>query len=255
VTLIDEVRTLDAARLRQRDGTAALTLWRVARFASLRWRKPAATTTGPGAATDKNEDMGNDEHGRRPVRATPSGAPAGRIRPSHRGLGRRSSPEAEAVSDALRRGADAFLSRRRRTAALCLASIGSLGVVAAFQNGLIRHLPEPPLPGLDADRVDASGEAYQYLKTPDAALGMASTAVTLILAGMGDADRHQRRRWIPLALAAKALLDASFGLFLTAEQATKHRKFCSFCLLAALANLAAVPQTWPEARAAWRNRR
>ena len=195
--------------------------------------------------------MGNAANRGRAVRARPSGPPAGTIRPTHSGLGRHSTPEAEAVSDALRRGADAFLTRRRRTAALCLASIGSLGVVAAYQNGLIRRLPEPPLPGLDAGRVDGSGEAYQYLKPPDAALGIASTAVTLILAGMGDADRSQRRRWIPIALAAKTLLDASFGLFLTAEQATKHRKFCSFCLVAALTNLASVPQAWPEARAAW----
>ena len=246
---------LDAARLRQRYGAAALTAWRIARFVSLRLRARTNTTPRHGAATDKENDMGNDHNGGRHVRPKPSGAPASSIRPTHAGLGRRSTPEAEAVSDALRRGADAFLTRRRRTAALCLASIGSLGIVAAYQNGLIRRLPEPPLPGLDADRVDASGEAYQFLKTPDAALGIASTAITLILAGMGDADRSQRRRWIPLALAAKALLDAAFGLFLTAEQATKHRRFCSFCLLAALTNLATVPQTWPEARAAWHNQK
>jgi len=238
---------LDAAGLRQRWGTAGLGLWRIARYVSLRWGRGARTERRR-AANHQEADVGKD-------RARPAGPPASRIRPSSGGVGRSGSPEAEAVSDALRRGADAFLTRRRRTAALCLASIGSLGVVAAYQNGLIRHLPEPRLPMLDADRVDASGEAYQVLKTPDAALGIASTAVTLILAGMGGADRSRRRRWIPLALAAKAILDAAFGLFLTAEQATKHRKFCSFCLLAALANLATVPQTLPEARAAWRNDR
>ena len=187
-----------------------------------------------------------------PTRRRPSGPPASTIRPGSSGIGRRSSAEAEAVSDALRRGADEYLTRRRRTSALSLLSIGSFAVVAAYQNGLLRHLPEPPLPRLAADQVDASGEAYQYLKTPDAALGIASSAVTLILAGMGDANRSRHHRWIPLALAAKTLTDAIFGLFLTAEQATKHKKFCSWCLLAALANLAAVPQTLPEARAAWR---
>jgi len=200
--------------------------------------------------------MGSQEPtGRGTGRRRPAGPPSSSIRPPSAGVGRSSTPEAEAVSDALRLGADHFLTRRRRTAALCLASIGSLGVVAAYQNGLIRHLPEPRLRVLDADRVDASGEAYQLLKTPDAALGIASTAVTLILAGMGGADRSRRRRWIPIALAVKALLDATFALFLTAEQATKHRKFCSWCLLAAIANLATVPQTWPEARAAWRRPR
>lgn len=188
------------------------------------------------------------------IRNHPAGPPTSAIPERSGGIGRSTSPEAEAVSDALRLGDDRYLRLRRRSAALSLASIGSLGLVAAYQNGLIRHLPEPRLPGLDADRVDASGEAYQYFKTPDAALGIASSAATLILVGMGGADRHSKTRWIPIALALKGALDAVASVFLTVEQASKHRKFCSWCLLAALANVAAAPQMWPEARAALRAR-
>jgi uncharacterized membrane protein len=130
--------------------------------------------------------------------------------------------------------------------------MSAFGVVAAYQNGLLRHLPEPPLPGLGADHVDASGEAYQYLKTPDAALGLASQALTLVLAGMGTRRRASERPWVPLAMAAKVVLDAAGGAYLTVEQATKHRRFCSWCLVAAVANVATVPQVLPEARAAWR---
>ncbi len=64
------------------------------------------------------------------ARARPSGPRASTIRPISEGIGRRSSADAEAMSDALRRGADQFLTRRRRTAALSLASIAGLGVVA-----------------------------------------------------------------------------------------------------------------------------
>jgi len=249
---------LDAARLRQRYGPVALAAWRLGRYASLRWRRPSRRTSSDERhrePADKEASMGaHNAHRRSTTRARPAGPPADTIRPASGGIGRGTSGAAEAVSDALRRGADEFLSRRRRTAALSLLSIGSLGVVAAYQNGLVRHLPEPPLPRLDADRVDASGEAYQYLKTPDAALGIASTAATLILAGMGDANRRHERRWIPLALSAKTILDAGFGMFLTGEQATKHKRFCSWCLLAALASVASVPQTLPEAGAAWRRR-
>jgi hypothetical protein len=35
------------------------------------------------------------------------------------------------------------------------------------------------------------------------------------------------------------------------EQLSKHRKLCFWCLLAALASVAAVPQVLPEARLAW----
>ncbi|CAA9254467.1 MAG: GH15 [uncultured Acidimicrobiales bacterium] len=251
---------LDAARIRRRYGAVGLTGWRIIRYVSLRRRKHPPSTPSdrpqPGRRPDHEEaNMSSDEpNGHGPLRRKPAGPPIRTIRPPSRGIGRRGSPEAEAVSDALRRAADPFLTRRRRTAALTLASIASFSVVAAYQNGLIRHLPEPPVPGLDADKVDASGEAYQYFKTPDAALGIASAAMTLILAGMGDTERRHHHRWIPLALAAKTLADAAFGLFLTAEQATKHRKFCSWCLGAALANVASARQTWPEARAAWHHR-
>lgn len=188
-------------------------------------------------------------------RAKPSGPPAHEARGQAGGIGRSTSAAAEAVSDALRRQSDPFLDRRRRIAGLTLGAMGSLGVVAAYQFGLLRHLPEPPLPGLDADRVDASGEAYQLFKTPDAAVGLASYAATLVLVGMGGPQRSSARRWLPVATLAKVAGDAAFGLYLTLEQGTKHRRFCSWCLLAAAASLSTVPLALPEATAAWRRRR
>ncbi len=57
---------------------------------------------------------------------------------------------------------------------------------------------------------------------------------------------------MPLALAAKTAADAGGGLYLLAEQITKHRKVCSWCTVAALAQLATLPFALPEARAAVR---
>ena len=96
-----------------------------------------------------------------------------------------------------------------------------------------------------------AGEAYEYLNAPDAALGLASYAATLVLAGMGSDRRAEERPWIPLALAAKVGLDAVSALYLTVEQGTKHRRFCSWCLVGAGLSAAMVPQVMPEARAAW----
>ena len=196
-----------------------------------------------------------------PARTTASGPPARIARGRSGGFGRTTSGAAEAVSDDLRRGGGEWLARRRRVAALSLGAMASLGVVAAYQTGLVRRPPEPRVPPLDAERVDAAGEAYQFLKTPDAALGLASYAVTLALAGMGggragvrgtQAGRAHTRPWVPLVLAAKVLADAAGGVLLTAEQATRHRRFCSWCLVASMASVAMVPQVVPEARGAWR---
>jgi len=68
---------------------------------------------------------------------------------------------------------------------------------------------------------------------------------------MGDDRRARQRPWIPLALAAKVASDAAFGLYLTLEQVTRHRRLCSWCLAGAAASVASVPQVLPKARAAW----
>lgn len=149
-----------------------------------------------------------------------------------------------------RTGEGEHLGRRRRVAGLTLAAIGSLGVVSLYQLGLIAHLPDPPIPGLDSDKVDAAAEAYAILATPDAILGIGSYAVTLGLVAMGSADRTTSRPWLPVALALKVGLDALVSAKLTRDQWTIHRAFCLWCLLAAGATFASVPLVVPEARAA-----
>lgn len=158
----------------------------------------------------------------------------------------------EQLSAELRLGSGSFLSRRRGVVGLSLVSVVSMGAVVLYQMGLIKHLPEPPLPMMDADKVDASGEAYELLSMPDGALGLGSYAVTLGLAAMGGKERAVQRPWIPLALAVKAFVDAVQAGRLTVEQWTKHRAFCFWCLLSAGATFAVVPLVVGEARAALR---
>jgi uncharacterized membrane protein len=161
----------------------------------------------------------------------------------------------EKLSHQLRTGSGLFLQRRRGIIGLSLVSIASMSLITLYQTGIIGHVPEPPLPGFDADKVDASPEAYAILATPDAALGLVSYATTLALAAMGDQDRATNAPWIPLALAAKVAVDATQAGRLTVEQWTKHRAFCLWCLVAAGATFATVPLAVPEARAALRQLR
>ncbi len=166
-------------------------------------------------------------------------------------IGRASSPAAERVSHELRSAATEALGQRRRVVALSLVASASMGLITLYQMGIIDHLPEPHLGALDADKVDASGQAYALLKTPDAALGLASYALTLVLAAAGGADRAEAQPFLPLALGVKVAFDALWAAVLTAEQGSKHRKFCSWCLLAAGATFAMLPAVVPETRRAW----
>ncbi|HEX4667723.1 MAG TPA: vitamin K epoxide reductase family protein [Chthoniobacterales bacterium] len=154
------------------------------------------------------------------------------------------------LSRQLREDDDDFLARRRGIVACGLAAAGAMGLIALYQIGIMKHLPEPPLSGFDADKVDASEEAYSYLQTPDAFIGLGSYAATMGLAAMGPKNRAQTQPWIPLALLAKTTADAAQAAKLTVDQWTKHKAFCFWCLLAAAATFAALPLAVPEGVAA-----
>jgi uncharacterized membrane protein len=184
------------------------------------------------------------------LRSRPAGPPAASLR-SPGGIGRSSSQYAESVSDALRRMESPDLHRRRAATGLSLLATLALGVVEAYQAGLLRSVPEPSLRFLDADKVDASGEAYHSLGTPDAGLGIISYGVTLALVTAGAEDRAETKPWLPLLAAAKVVTDALNGGYLFVEQVSKHRAVCSWCTVAAAASAATVPLVLPEARRAW----
>ncbi len=169
------------------------------------------------------------------------------------GLLRRKESAARELSSELRN--DQSAKMRRRRAVLGLSSLGaaSLGLIGLYQTGIIKHVPEPPLPYLDAEKVDASPEAYEWLSTPDAILGVASFGATMILTSMGGPERAKKQPYIPLALAAKTALDVFNAVRLTRDQWTKHRAFCIWCLVAASATFASVPFVIAEAVEAARN--
>jgi uncharacterized membrane protein len=156
------------------------------------------------------------------------------------------------LTQELRRSRGDFLEERHGIVALSQTAIGCMGLIVLYQTGVIKHLPEPELPGLNADKVDASEEAYSFFETPDAAIGLGSYAVTLGLAAMGGKERARRMPWIPLALAAKTTGDALQAAKLTYDQFAKHRAACLWCLIAATATFISAALAIPEARTALR---
>ncbi len=158
----------------------------------------------------------------------------------------------EELSQQLRLGAGKFLPQRRGIVGLEMVAVGAMSLITLYQMGIIKHLPEPPFRGLDADRVDASAEAYSRFSTPDGILGIGNYAMTMGLAAMGGQNRAQKQPWIPLAFAAKVAFDVSQAIRLFVDQKTKYHAFCSWCLLAAGTTLVTVPLVIPETYAALR---
>ena len=152
----------------------------------------------------------------------------------------------------LRHSTDDFVNHRRVAASLALVSMGSLAVVALYQLGVFKRLPEPPLPGLDAEKVNGSAEAYRLLDMPDAVLGLGSYAATLGLVAMGGANRAETQPYLPLALAAKAGLDTFQAAMLTRKSWVNFRAFSLYSLITVVATFLALPTVLPEALAARR---
>lgn len=186
--------------------------------------------------------------GRHALGARARGSPLQRLR-----AGAASQPKGAVLSRQLRGPPQRFLTQRRVIVGCSLVAIGAMGLISLYQMGLLKHLPEPAWPGLDADRVDGSPEAYKHFSTPDAVLGLGSYAATMALAEMGGTDRARRRPWIPLALAGKVLFDVGQMLRMLRDQWTKERAFCFWCLLSAVATFAGAPFVFGEAREAWRH--
>ncbi len=157
---------------------------------------------------------------------------------------------AETIRRDLRFGRDPFLRRRRGIVGLSLFSASCLGVIALFQTGIFKRLPDPPISSFDADKVNGSAEAYSLLRTPDGLLGLVSYSTTAFLAGMGSGARWQNESWMPVMMGAKAAADAAMAAKLGLKQATKFGKFSAWSLLVSAGTFASLWLAWPEVKQA-----
>lgn len=165
--------------------------------------------------------------------------------------------ESEDDDRAMREGRDPAAgdrSRRKAVAALSAVAAANMAVISSRQLGLVRHLPDPPIPGFDADRVTGARAAFIF-GVPDAPLACASLAGNIPLAMWGGPDRAMVRPWLPLAAASKALAEAAIAGWYFARMPTRLHAWCAYCIVGAGLDLAIAGLTLPEARRALPNAR
>lgn len=156
------------------------------------------------------------------------------------------------LSRELRTDRSPDIRRRRAQVGLNLACMAIGGVVAAYQTGIIRHLPDPPVGPFDSDRVDASAYAYKRAETPDGLLMALTYAASAVLAGAGGADRARRRPWLPILSAAKAAYDLQTCVKLAREEWHENRALCAWCQGASALTAVSAALSLPEAARAAR---
>jgi uncharacterized membrane protein len=161
--------------------------------------------------------------------------------------------KAKKLGRELRQGSPQSLRQRRGVFGLFLAASASMSVIALYQMGLLKRVPELPLPRLDSDKITGSARAYSMLETPDAVLALGSYTTTMMLAAMGSSERATSDPLIPIALAAKVGFDVVVAAKYTISEWREHRALCSWCLLASATVFASLPLVIPEARQALRN--
>lgn len=152
------------------------------------------------------------------------------------------------LSRQLREDRSPVMQRRRWIIGLSLAGVAIGKVVALYQTGIIKHLPDPPLKLFDSDRVDASDYAYKRGQTPDALFMIITYGITAALAGAGGRDRARTEPALPLALAGKAAYDVATCLALAKEEWDGNKALCAYCQVATVISIATLTLSLFEAR-------
>jgi uncharacterized membrane protein len=150
------------------------------------------------------------------------------------------------LSHELRKEVTPHLTRRRWIIGLSIFGSAMAKMVALYQTGIIEQMPDPPLPLINSNKVDASTYAYKRYDTPDGLMMLVTYASTAALAGAGGKDRAQQQPWLPLAMGAKLLYDTTQVVNLGREEWQENKALCFYCQSASLATIVSLALAVPE---------
>jgi uncharacterized membrane protein len=143
----------------------------------------------------------------------------------------------------------ADLWRRRAVIGFSLFGMANMTAVTLLQTGIVKHLPDPPVGNFDSDRVNSSDTAYRF-GLPDGPISLASLALNIPIAAFGGPGRARKYPWLSIFAAAKAAVEAAAASWYFYQMPAKEKAWCGYCILGALANIAVLGFTLPEAREA-----
>jgi uncharacterized membrane protein len=149
------------------------------------------------------------------------------------------------IRDTLREGSSISLDNRRKIIFLAAMGLCDFALISLYQSGVIKKLPDLPLPYFDSNEVNASKKAYAS-GLPDGTSGALMYAVTMMLASYGgDRNSGREKIWDRLLMGAAAIGSVA-GLQYLYDMAFKQKKICMYCVGGAFLNLSMHSYAWNE---------
>src|SRR5690349_18926898 len=137
---------------------------------------------------------------------------------------------------------------RRAVIGASLVGIACMAITTLFQAGIVRRLADLPVRDFASDEVNASDLAYGW-GMPDSPISIGAHAAAIALASYGGEDRASTQPAVPLAATLAALPGAATAArYLFHDMPVVEKRWCPYCIVDALAHIAAFGFTLWESK-------
>lgn len=145
--------------------------------------------------------------------------------------------DAQKIKEELREGNSDSLDRRRKLIGLSAIGLADFSIISLYQTGVIKSLPDIPLPIFDSNKVNASKTAYRF-GAPDGPVSLLAYSAIIVLGSAGGSEASGRKPVLDLALGAAVAGNAVGALSYLANMIFKQKKICLYCVTGAAINIA-----------------
>lgn len=141
------------------------------------------------------------------------------------------------LRDELRAGISEDLGRRRKIIALSTLGLVDFSIISLYQTGIIKRLPDIPLPVFDSNKVNAAKDAYM-MGVPDGPVSATVYGLTMVLAAAMGSESTGRKPVLDVLLGGAIAGNAAGAVFYMYDMIFKQKKICLYCVTGALINFA-----------------
>lgn len=152
--------------------------------------------------------------------------------------------KAKEIRNVLMKGNSEDLKRRRKIILLSALGLLDFSFISLYQTGIIKNMPDIPLPVFDSNKVNSSKKAY-VMGLPDAPVSALAYASNLVFASAGGNKKTGRKDIFDTLLSASVIGNAAGAAYYLYEMIFQEKKICIYCLAGAVINFASAAILFP----------